>query len=137
MCRLCSHKSPAQKSSAGFLPKEGGSGSSSCGDCNTSANPVTHLPPPSMGEGDRDSGGRGPRQRHIKLIAEGDTFPSEPFEPGPPPPPSARRAVAPFCTTRRHQAAYKTSSPAGRYHHLLNPLNLLNPLPPHARRARP
>ena len=28
-----------------------------------------------MGEGDRDSGGRGPRQRHIKLIAEGDTFP--------------------------------------------------------------
>jgi hypothetical protein len=86
MCRLCSHKSPAQKSSAGFLPVEGGFCSTSCGDCDTSANPVTHLPPPSMGEGDRDSGGRGTRQRHIKLIAEGDTFPSEPFEPSEPGP---------------------------------------------------
>ena len=80
MCRLCSHKSPAQKSSAGLLPVEGGFSTSSCSTGDTNANPVTHLPPPSMGEGDRDSGGRGQRQRHIKL-AEGDTFPSEPSEP--------------------------------------------------------
>ena len=84
------------------LPGEGGSGSSSCSTGDTEANPVTHLPPPSMGEGDRDSGGRGPRQRHIKLIAEDDTFPSEPsepfepFEPGPPPQPSARQGRRPF-----------------------------------------
>ena len=41
MCRLCSHISPAQKSSAGLLPVEGGSYSSSCSTGDTKANPVT------------------------------------------------------------------------------------------------
>ena len=41
MCRLCSHNSPDQKSSAGFLPMEGGSGSSSCSNGDTEAGPIT------------------------------------------------------------------------------------------------
>ena len=55
-----------------------------------------------MGEGDRDSGGRGPRQRHIKLIAEGDTFPLSKSEYNPSTQPAAavglnlRRQVRPF-----------------------------------------
>ena len=55
-----------------------------------------------MGEGDRDSGGRGPRQRHIKLIAEGDTFPLSESEYNPSTQPAAaggpnlRRQARPF-----------------------------------------
>ena len=42
-----------------------------------------------MGEGDRDSGGRGPRQRHIKLIAGAATFPLSKSEYNPSTQPSA------------------------------------------------
>ena len=91
-----------------------------------------------MGEGDRDSGGRGLRQRHIKLIAEGDTFPLSESEYNPSTQPAAVRC-APFfkncggaatttlspkgCRPLLHnpppQAAI-TSSPAGAGHLPLN-----------------
>ena len=48
-----------------------------------------------MGEGDRDSGGRGPRQRHLKLIAEGDTFPLSESEYNPSTQPAAVRRPQP------------------------------------------
>ena len=76
-----------------------------------------------MGEGDRDSGGRGPRQRHIKLIAEGDTFPLSESEHNPSTQPAAVRC-APFfkncggaaTTTLSGEAAVKLKNPpaAGR-----------------------
>ena len=63
-----------------------------------------------MGEGDRDSGGRGPCQRHIKLIAEGDTFPLSVSEHNPSTQPAAagghnlRRQARPFFKNCREAA---------------------------------
>ena len=123
MCRLCSHISPAQKSYAGLLPKEGGfcSSSCSCGDTNASPVTLTSYSSPPKAAIPQPSG-----QRPVKLKnppARGRSNfrtvfrPSEPFP----------RPRASANTTLLHnpppQAAI-TSSPAGAGHH--------PPLNPHA-----
>ncbi len=79
-----------------------------------------------MGEGNRDSGGRGPRQRHIKLIAEGDTFPlsESEYNPSTQPAPSG----APSFSRTAALAATITLSPLG----LLPPERSELNLPPQA-----